>query len=532
MKVLIVDDIKTWAIGALTDGIMRYASDRIEFINISAHPRDYMQAAMEIKQLLKHEKIDLWHCMYWNSGEQLMTVVPELRNIPKVLSHHNHNSLTKGDWRRYNAVVAPTRWSEEELKKSHTNVVFIPYGIDLDVFSYLPDYPYTKEKTIGYIGRVMPHKNLAKISEAATKLDYKVVGSGYIDDPRYWETVDKSHLEFNGGVGRQGMMPKQYKDQIYRRMQVFCMYSTGENETGTLPLLEAMARGIPVMATAQGMARDLIIDGENGIIFTEENFESKLKTLMEDEKLRQRLRVSAWETIKNYTEERMARDYVKLYYKIVSQNKKTVSVVIPTFNRADTLVRMLASIEASEYPAKEIIVSDDGSTDHTALAVREFKKQARTPIRYIRTSEDESYYGLARARNIGAVESVGDILLFMDDRYTIEPDAIGKIAESSMPNVFCFGKKIIRGKLSTKNVFMENFAWINRKDFFKAGMFNERINKYGGLSQETRDRFKLQGFSLNQVKSVVASEIKGSSKKARKRNEIWRMKLLIHKMYN
>jgi len=49
-------------------------------------------------------------------------------------------------------------------------------------------------------------------------------------------------------------------------MTVFVMYSTGEKESGTLPLLHAMARGVPVMATHQGMARDIIKDGENGII--------------------------------------------------------------------------------------------------------------------------------------------------------------------------------------------------------------------------------------------------------------------------
>lgn len=533
-NILITPDCKDWAIAALTDSIIKHAK-RFNFFNVAIHPRGIFEGVKEIKELLRSGiKFDLWHAQYWHSAKQALDVVSELKDVKKILSHHNHYALEKDNWNEFDALTAATNWAVDKLKSKHKKVIKIPYGIDLDEYSFLGDEYAKDAKTIGYIGRVIEHKNLDKICEAAKRNNYKVIGCGYIDKPDYWEKcksyLNEGVLEFNGSWGRQGMMPQNFETEIYRQMSVFVMYSTGEVETGTLPLLEAMSRGIPVMATAQGMARDLIEDGTNGLIFNDENFEEKLKVLMTDAELREKIRWNAWQTIKGFSEANMAREYEKAYYEILWPGKKIVSVIIPTFNRAENLVEVLLSIEKQNYEAKEIIVCDDGSDDDTEKIVMEAKKRFTTNILYLKTGEKWEY-GLAKARNCGAIEALGELLVFLDDRLALEKsDCLEKILTNCKERTWHWGGKIAKGNLSEKQTFVENFSWIRREDFINSGMFCERINLYGGMSQEIRERCKRQSFNFELIKGINAIALLDSPRR-KKLNEIWRTKFLLKKMY-
>lgn len=82
------------------------------------------------------------------------------------------------------------------------------------------------------------------------------------------------------------------------------------------------------------------------------------------------------------------------------------SVIIPVHNGAGTVARAVDSVLAQTYPAREIIVIDDGSTDDTANIVRKYD----TPVRYIRTENR----GVSAARNSGAAIAEGSWLAFLD----------------------------------------------------------------------------------------------------------------------
>jgi glycosyltransferase involved in cell wall biosynthesis len=84
----------------------------------------------------------------------------------------------------------------------------------------------------------------------------------------------------------------------------------------------------------------------------------------------------------------------------------SISVIIPAYNRADLLAATLRSLLHQTLPADEIIVVDDGSTDHTAAVAESFG----APVRVIK--QDNA--GPAGARNRGWKESVGDFLHFFD----------------------------------------------------------------------------------------------------------------------
>ena len=95
------------------------------------------------------------------------------------------------------------------------------------------------------------------------------------------------------------------------------------------------------------------------------------------------------------------------------------SVIIPTYNRADFIVETLTSILAQSKPAAEIIVVDDGSTDHTEALLR-----AQFPrVIYHRTENR----GAPHARNIGVGLSRGTHIAFCDSDDIWLPDHLANI---------------------------------------------------------------------------------------------------------
>lgn len=85
-----------------------------------------------------------------------------------------------------------------------------------------------------------------------------------------------------------------------------------------------------------------------------------------------------------------------------------VSVIIPSYNRAQLLPKALESVMAQTYPADrtEIIVVDDGSTDGTGQVMA----LAFPQVRYIYQTNG----GVSSARNRGLREASGSVLTFLD----------------------------------------------------------------------------------------------------------------------
>lgn len=90
----------------------------------------------------------------------------------------------------------------------------------------------------------------------------------------------------------------------------------------------------------------------------------------------------------------------------------TASVVVPTFNRAALLPKVLQALMEQDYDGKyEILVVDDGSRDATPYVLEEWARRHPSWLRVFR--QDNA--GPARARNRGAVEAGGQFLAFIDD---------------------------------------------------------------------------------------------------------------------
>jgi glycosyltransferase involved in cell wall biosynthesis len=171
-----------------------------------------------------------------------------------------------------------------------------------------------------------------------------------------------------------------------------------------------------------------------------------------------------------------------------------VSVVIPTLNRERSLRETLDCLTHQTLPIEEfqVIVVDDGSTDSTPQTARGTYPFA---FRYLRQSNQ----GSAAARNAGARHSHSDVLIFLDDDMTVDPDYLAAILQEhgecekmvimgayrpwcpEKPTPFqmiaALAAANVRGDVAWEDIpFTEcsggNLS-IKREDFFAAGMFHD-----------------------------------------------------------
>lgn len=100
-------------------------------------------------------------------------------------------------------------------------------------------------------------------------------------------------------------------------------------------------------------------------------------------------------------------------------DKPLVSVVIPSRNRADMLVRCLEALARQTYPRLEVIVIDDASTDDTQAALARFaERHAQLELRVLTNAPQR---GANPSRNRGIAESRGTLVAFEDDDCIAEP---------------------------------------------------------------------------------------------------------------
>lgn len=97
------------------------------------------------------------------------------------------------------------------------------------------------------------------------------------------------------------------------------------------------------------------------------------------------------------------------------------SIVIPAYNAENTLGRCLESIRRMDFPREnyEVVVVNDGSTDETARVAREFGARVIT----------KRCHSLSAVRNLGASETTGEVLAFLDSDVLVDPKWLASAAE-------------------------------------------------------------------------------------------------------
>lgn len=103
-------------------------------------------------------------------------------------------------------------------------------------------------------------------------------------------------------------------------------------------------------------------------------------------------------------------------------DKTLVSVVVPYYNRADTIDDTIASLQKQTFKNFEVIIVNDGSTDQDSITkLKDLKKKNPTYVFL-----DQKNQGVAAARNNGIKKATGKYIICLDSDDMIEPTYIEK----------------------------------------------------------------------------------------------------------
>lgn len=161
-------------------------------------------------------------------------------------------------------------------------------------------------------------------------------------------------------------------------------------------------------------------------------------------------------------------------------NKKEyfISVIIPTYNSENTILRAVESVLNQTYNNIELIIINDGSTDKTLELLNEIKDTRLTLL-----NEEKS--GPSTARNLGIKKAKGDFILFCDADDKLDENIINefvKTIEKKYYDVVLF-KTIWLGKNNEviKTTEIESFEFKpNETDLLIKSIYN-KFYKYNEI---------------------------------------------------
>lgn len=524
-------DKELTALDRLARGVKKYHSN-LNYKVLSVHPKrpgtdqiaDFEREAMDA---------DIIDWQYFRTSELLRGMYPWLKDKKQILTHNNPYSIEEQDWNGYDYNVGNNEYITKQLGGiTEKPVTHIPITVDTDFWQFNPDWRFSdlsdhagkyekqgsnnKSSVIMVANRIESKKGILPVAIATAELGMKFVLVGAISNQDYFTSIMAT-----GNVEFHEQCSDEELKELYYNSTIHVCNSVDNFESGTMPILEAMLCGVPVLSRLVGHVPELN-NGENMNILEGDpedvqGIQDKLFEMVSDKKKLAEMRDKAWQTAKTRSFERRAYMYQKLYREVMYPEQRSVSVVVPIYNNPEITRKCLNGIAEQTHKDIEVIVVDDGDNENY---YEDFGMYVNFPFRYISTcaSYPKEEYGLARARNEGTIAATGEVIVYCDQRMIMEPNAIEEFLKYLAPKVWLYGNK------GAKKEFIENFSCVRREDVINFGLFSERMYAYGGLSQETRNRFKNQGNRTHFVESAKAVPTGKSSNRNRKRQDIIKMK--------
>ncbi len=241
-----------------------------------------------VKKFLVNNGVNLVLAEYGHTGVAMMEVCRQA-NIPLVVHFHGHdayrekilNSAGKSypDLFKFaSALIVVSQDMRDQLIKlgaSKNKIIVNPYGVDISQFRGAdPEKAAPIVVTVGrFVDKKAPHLTLLAFREVL--MIYPEARLIMIGDGPLFEACTQlaKSLCISHAVEFRGSRSHAEVAEVLRQSRVFAQHSIqtsdGDSEGTPVAVIEASATGLPVVATRHAGIKDVVIDGETGILIEE-----------------------------------------------------------------------------------------------------------------------------------------------------------------------------------------------------------------------------------------------------------------------
>lgn len=281
----------------------------------------YAFAFSKIIKLLKRYKLDILHD---HLGPWSIILYPFFQ---KPIIHTLHVPL-KGKkerieiYKKIKAKLVSISFSQRKPARDLNYVANIYHGIDLNEFPFCPK----PKNYFFWVGELSKRKGIYEVIKIAKMAKIRLIIAGRIPNPKLNQKEDfeffqkfikkelnKNKIFYVGELGRK-------KLSFYYRNALALLFPLQWEEPFGLNMIESMATGTPVIAFNRGSVKEIVKNGITGFVIKNKKGKEGLKDFVEAIKnisQIERKECRTW-VEKNFTKEKMAKEYEKLYLKLLN----------------------------------------------------------------------------------------------------------------------------------------------------------------------------------------------------------------------
>jgi len=249
-------------------------------------------------------------CLHYHAFLENKTTTSLQRIIKITISLFSRNRLR---------VISLNKELDKIIRKYCTApIIDIPAGIDIELYRNSESGQGKAEDVILFISRFMSWKGLdmaidvfKEVKKGRTNARMICIGNGPLNRYYFTKYSQIQGITFIVDLDHRGII------DYYKKASVLLI--TSQYETFGITILEAMASGLPVVASDLEVFRDRIQDNLTGYLVKDgdvNSYCSRIEEVFGNKKKRQEIINNALEKVKAYSIDKISNEYIKLYYEL------------------------------------------------------------------------------------------------------------------------------------------------------------------------------------------------------------------------